>query len=107
MNGFARSITIAASLALTSQPCLAAVTSSSNTKPAAETINFSLARQPGPANMASMTLAASQQTAEETEEKPRRKGPGTTTLLVVGGVLLLVVVVVAVGSATFRGPLEY
>ena len=103
MKALARSMTIAAALTITGQPCAAAA-AGSNTALAGQSINFRLAHQPGPASMASMSLAASQQTASETDEQPRRKGPGTTTLLVVGGVILLVVLIAATTSVRGPGP---
>ena len=103
-------VTATAALALVTQPCLAAA-------PAAERVQFDLGRTASAPRqqagalatgaMASISLAASQETASEAQAEPRRRGIGTTTLLVVGGLVLLVVVLAAVaGAQPTAGPDE-
>ena len=116
MNVLAKITTIAAAIALTSQPCFAAVAADGRSEPAATTTaasaaagaEFNLERiRTARIASASLSIAASQQTAAEVEEQPKRRGPGTTWL-VIGGVALLAVVVLAVvasGSPT-PGPHE-
>ena len=105
--------TLAALVATGSQPCLAASVQgqakpvyASTVTAASATVSFDLGRQQrSTLTVASMSLAASQQTASETVDKPRRKGASTTTLVIIGGVVLAVLLAAAIaGAAPTAGP---
>ena len=110
MNVLLKLTTATAIVAMTSQPCLAAVIEADRASVAvaaassASAINFDLQHHRAGASAldrasvaaAAISANAGQQTAE-TERK--RRGLGTTTLVVIGGVVLLVVLLAAVASA--------
>ncbi len=110
MKTLIRIAAIAAALGLSSQPCLAAAAESHSKSRAASMaasgaahVEFDLKRHMHSAGVASMSLAASQQTASEIQDPPKRKGPGTTTWIVVGGVVLLLAIVVLAAQNDDRG----